>query len=316
MAGDPYSVLGVARDASQEQIRTAYRKLAKKLHPDLNPGNKSAEDRFKEVTSAYDVVGDAEKRARYDRGEIDATGAERPRETYYRDFADSAGAGPGNARRYESAEGYADFAASDDILAELFGHARGSGAQAGGGGTRFRMRGPDLPFHLHVDFLDAVNGATRRLSLPDGSTLDVTIPAGIRDGQILRLKGKGRPGLGGGPAGDALIEIEIVPHALFTRQGDDIRLDLAISLSEAVLGGRVDVPTPAGPVTMTIPKGSNSGTVLRLRGKGVAKRDGARGDEFVTLRIVLPDKPDSALENFVAGWEAGRQFNPREKERA
>lgn len=308
MNADPYQVLGVKREASQEEIRAAYRKLAKKLHPDLNPGNKNAEERFKEVTSAYDLLGDADKRARFDRGEIDATGAERPRQTYYRDFADAAENAKGGARRYESAEGYADFAASDDILAELFGRARG-------GGAKVRVRGPDVPFRLHVDFLDAVNGATRRLSLPDGSTLDVAIPPGIRDGQILRLKGKGRPGLGGGPPGDALIEIEIVPHPLFTRQGDDIRLDLPVSLTEAVLGGRVDVPTPTGPVVMTIPKGSNSGTVLRIRGKGVAKPDGVRGDEYVTLRIVLPGKPDPALEQFVAGWEAGRQFNPREREK-
>ncbi|MGH7122585.1 MAG: DnaJ C-terminal domain-containing protein [Acetobacteraceae bacterium] len=309
MNADPYQVLGVKREAGQDEIRAAYRKLAKKLHPDLNPGNKNAEERFKEVTSAYDLLGDAGKRARFDRGEIDATGAERPRQTYYRDFADAAGAAQGGARRYESAEGYADFAASDDILAELFGQARG-------GGAKLRMRGADLPFHLRVEFLDAVNGATRRLSLPDGSTLDVSIPPGIRDSQILRLKGKGRPGLGGGPPGDALIEIEIVPHPVFTRDGDDIRLDLPVSLTEAVLGGRVDVPTPSGPVMMTIPKGSNSGTVLRIRGKGIAKPDGVRGDEYVTLRIVLPGEPDPALEHFVAGWEAGRHFNPREREKA
>ncbi|MGH7159984.1 MAG: DnaJ C-terminal domain-containing protein, partial [Acetobacteraceae bacterium] len=202
-----------------------------------------------------------------------------------------------------------DFAENDDILAELFGKARR-------GGGKIRMRGADLPFHLHVEFLDAVNGATRRLSLPDGSTLDVSIPPGIRDGQLLRLKGKGRPGLGGGPPGDALIEIEITPHPVFRREGHDIRLELPISLAEAVLGGRVDVPTPTGAVTMTVPKGSNSGSLLRIRGKGVARRDGTRGDEYVTLRIVLPDKPDPALENFVSGWEAGRRFNPREGEKA
>lgn len=308
MNADPYKVLDVARDASQDEIRAAYRKLAKKLHPDLNPGNKGAEERFKDVAGAYDLLGDAEKRARFDRGEIDATGAERPRQTYYRDFADSAGNAAGGAHRYESAEGYADFAANDDILAELFGQTRS-------GGAKIRIRGADIPFHMHVDFLDAVNGATRRLSLPDGSTLDVTIPPGIRDGQLLRLKGKGRPGLGGGPPGDALIEIEILPHPVFTRQGDDIRLELPISLNEAVLGGRVAVPTPSGAVTMTVPKGSNSGDALRIRGKGVARRDGSRGDEYVTLRIVLAGKPDPELERFVAGWEAGRHFNPREGEK-
>ena len=303
MSADPYTVLGVKREASQDEIRKAYRALAKKLHPDLNPGNKDAEERFKEVSAAYDLLGDAEKRARFDRGEIDATGAETPRQNYYRDFAE---AGPqGGAQAYESRAGFADFAESDDIFAELFGRRAGGGAQ-------LRMRGADLPFHLHVDFLDAVNGATRRLSLPDGSTLDVAIPPGIRDGQLLRLKGKGRPGMGGGPPGDALIEIEVMPHPVFRRDGDDIRVELPISLSEAVLGGRVDVPTPTGPVTMTIPKGSNSGTTLRIRGKGVARRDGTRGDEYVTLTVMLPKNSDPELEKFVAGWAEGKRHNPRE----
>ena len=303
MSADPYTVLGVKRDASQDDIRKAYRALAKKLHPDLNPGNKDAEERFKEVSAAYDLLGDAEKRARFDRGEIDASGAETPRQNYYRDFAED---GPqGGAQRYESSAAFADFAESDDIFADLFG-------RRGAGGAQLRMRGADLPFHLHVDFLDAVNGATRRLSLPDGSTLDVAIPPGIRDGQMLRLKGKGRPGIGGGPPGDALIEVEIMPHPVFRREGDDIHLELPISLSEAVLGGRVDVPTPTGPVTMTIPKGSNSGTILRIRGKGVGRRDGTRGDEYVTLTITLPKDPDPDLENFVAGWAGGKRYNPRE----
>ena len=303
MSADPYTVLGVKREATQDEIRKAYRALAKKLHPDLNPGNKEAEERFKQVSAAYDLLGDAEKRARFDRGEIDASGAETPRQNYYRDFAEG---GPrAGAQRYELSAGFADFAESDDIFADLFG-------RQGAGGAHLRMRGADLPFHLHVDFLDAVNGATRRLSLPDGSTLDVAIPPGIRDGQMLRLKGKGRPGIGGGPPGDALIEVEIMPHPVFRREGDDIHLDLPISLPEAVLGGRVDVPTPTGPVTMTIPKGSNSGTILRIRGKGVGRRDGTRGDEYVTLTITLPKDPDPDLENFVAGWAGGKRYNPRE----
>jgi DnaJ-class molecular chaperone len=303
VSADPYTVLGVAREASQDEIRKAYRSLAKKLHPDLNPGNKDAEERFKEVAAAYDLLGDAEKRARFDRGEIDASGTETPHRSYYRDFAE---AGPeSGARAYESRAGFADFAESDDIFAELFGR------RAAGGGS-LRMRGADLPFHLHVDFLDAVNGATRRLSLPDGSTLDVAIPPGIRDGQLLRLKGKGRPGIGGGPPGDALIEIEIMPHPIFRRDGEDIRIELPISLAEAVLGGRVDVPTPTGPVTMTIPKGANSGTILRIRGKGVARRDGTRGDEYVSLTVMLPKTPDPELEKFVAGWAEGKRHNPRE----
>jgi DnaJ-class molecular chaperone len=173
------------------------------------------------------------------------------------------------------------------------------------------MRGQDTLYRLEVGFLDAVNGGTSRVILPDGSSLDVTIPAGLRDGQVLRLRGKGGPGLGGGPAGDALVEVSVKPHPHFTRDGDNIRLDLPISLTEAVLGGKVDVPTPTGAVRMAVPKGSNTGSVLRLKGKGVPRADGGRGDEYVTLRIVLPETPDPALETFVAGWDAGKTQNPR-----
>jgi DnaJ-class molecular chaperone len=294
---DPYGALGVKRDASPEEIQKSYRRLAKKLHPDLNPGNSEAEQRFKEITAAYDLLSDPEKRSRFDRGEIDGAGAERPRGRYYRDFAD------GDANPYTSDAGFADFAATDDILSELFGR-----------GARFdrRRRGQDVAYRLDVDFLDAVNGATKRLTLPDGSVLDVVIPPGSRDGQTLRLRGKGRPGIGGGPPGDALIEIGVRPHRFFTRQGDDIHLELPISLAEAVLGGRIQVPTPTGPVTMTIPKWANTGTRLRLKGKGVPRAGGGRGDEHVTVKVVLPEKPDPELERFVAGWSAGKAHNPRQ----
>jgi DnaJ-class molecular chaperone len=301
LSEDPYKVLGVKKDASQDDIQKAYRKLAKKLHPDLNPGNKQAEDRFKAVTAAYDLLSDAEKRGRFDRGEIDAAGQERPRQRYYRDFAEAAqGEHP-----YASSEGFADLGDEGDLFSSLFGRARG------GGRANIRMRGQDIHFRMPVDFLDAVNGATRRITLPDGQTLDVTIPAGARDGQMLRLAGKGGPGIGGGPQGDAFIEINVAPHPFFTRKGDDIHLDLPVSLSEAVLGGKISVPTPTGPVSMTVPKGSNTGSVLRLRGKGVAKPDKSRGDEYVTLKVVLPDKPDAELEAFAANWPAGKAYNPR-----
>jgi DnaJ-class molecular chaperone len=302
VAADPYQVLGVSKNASQEDIQQAYRKLAKKHHPDLNPGNKKAEERFKDIGTAYDILGDPEKRARFDRGEIDASGAERPQRRYYREYAD---AGPeGGAAGYASDQGFADFGDAEDVFAELF-------RRGGRGRGTMRMRGGDISYRLEVDFLDAVNGAVRQLKLPDGSEIKVTIPPGTRDGQILRLKGKGQPGIHGGPPGDALIEVSIAPHPIFTRKGDDIHADLAISFAEAVLGGKVQAPTPTGWVTLTIPKWSNTGRVLRLKGKGVARTDGTRGDEFVTLRIMLPERPDPELEKFVATW-SGRNSRPKQ----
>jgi len=286
---DPYEVLGVKKDASADEIQKAYRRLAKKLHPDLNPGNKKAEEQFKEVSAAYALLSDAEKRARFDRGEIDAAGHERPQQNFYRDFADR-----GASRTYTSDAGFADFA-DEDILSELFG---------GRGRANFRMRGADAHYQLEVDFLDAINGAKRQITLPQGEALEVTIPAGTRDSQVLRLRGKGRPGIGGGPSGDALIEIAVRPHPQFTRKDDDIHVELPIPLEQAVLGGRVSVPTPTGPVTMTVPKWSNSGTVLRLKGKGVPRRGGTPGDEYVTLKVMLPEQPDPELEKLIAQWRA------------
>jgi len=287
LAADPYTALGVKKDASQAEIQTAYRRLAKKLHPDLNPGSKQAEEQFKEISAAYDLLSDPDKRARYDRGEIDASGAERPQQRYYRDFAGGADS------PYASDAGFADFAGADDIFSQIFGRE---------GRANLRKRGSDAYYHLELDFLDAINGGKRQITLPDGSVLDVTIPPGTDDGQTLRLRGKGRPGIRGGPAGDALVEVQVRPHRVFTRKRDDIHADWPISLSEAVLGGKVKVPTPTGPVTMTVPKWSNTGTVLRLKGKGVPRPDGTRGDEFVTLKVMLPGKPDPELERFVARW--------------
>jgi DnaJ-class molecular chaperone len=293
LAADPYTVLGIKKDASQDDIQKAYRRLAKKLHPDLNPGNKRAEEQFKEVSAAYDLLGDADKRARFDRGEIDASGVERPQHQFYRDFADRGGS------HYTNDAGFADFAADDDILSQIFG-----------GDSRVRMRGADVHYRLELDFLDAINGGKRQITLPDGSVLDVNIPSGTSDGQILRLRGKGRPGIRGGKPGDALVEIEVRPHRIFTRRGDDIHIDLPISLSEAVLGGKVKAPTPAGIVTMTVPKWSNTGRVLRLKGKGVPRLDGSQGDEFVTLKVMLPEEPDPELEKFVAHWRGS--YSPRQ----
>jgi DnaJ-class molecular chaperone len=293
LAADPYTVLGVQNNVSQDDIQKAYRRLAKKLHPDLNPGNKQAEEQFKEVSAAYGLLSDPDKRARYDRGEIDASGAERPQQRFYRDFAET-------GSQYTNDEGFADFAA-DDILSQIF-RREGRGD--------IHMRGSDAHYRLELDFLDAINGGKRQIALPDGSVIDVNIPAGTRDRQVLRLRGKGRPGVGGGPPGDALVEIEVRSHRFFTRKEDDIHVDLPISLSEAVLGSKVKVPTPTGSVTMTVPKWSNTGTVLRLRGKGVPRVDGSKGDELVTLKVMLPEKPDPDLENFVAKWQGG--YSPRQ----
>jgi DnaJ-class molecular chaperone len=292
LALDPYTTLGVKKDATQADIQKAYRRLAKKLHPDLNPGNKVAEEKFKEISAAYDLLSDPEKRARFDRGEIDASGTERPRQQYYRDFADQDG-----WSAYTSNSGFADFgdyAGTEDILSEIFGRQAGAGR---------RRRGQDVRYHLNLSFLDAVNGGKQSIVLPDGTTLDVNIPPGTRDGQILRLKGKGRPAAGDGPSGDALIEISVLPHPYFTRKGDDIHLDLPISLKEAVLGAKVKVPTPSGAVTVAVPKWSSTGRVLRLKGRGVPRSDGSKGDQYVTLKLVLPPKPDPKLEAFVAQWQ-------------
>jgi len=294
---DPYETLRVTPTASPEDIRKAYRRLAKKLHPDLNPGNKESEEHFKEVSGAYGLLSDPDKRQRFDAGEIDASGAERPRQRFYKDFAAEAPAG----HPYENRSGFADFAETDDIFAELF---RRQAREAR------RARGPDLHYRLSIEFLDAVNGATKRLTLPDGGSLDVTIPPGIQAGQILRLRGKGAPSIGEGETGDALVEISINPHRFFTRHGDDIHVDLPVTLAEAVLGSSVRVPTPTGPVNLTVPKGSNTGAVLRLKGKGVP-RPGGHGDELVKLKVMLPPERDAELEAFLSSWAPGTSYDPR-----
>ena len=290
---DPYEILDVARDAEPADIRKAYHRLAKKLHPDLNPGDRDAESRFKEVASAYDLLSDPEKRQRFDSGEIDASGAERPPQKYYRDYA--AGAGPGNP--YENQSGYADFMDTDDLLAEMFRR------------QARRARGADAHYRLSVDFLDAVNGATKRINLPEGGSLDVVIPPGLHEGQVLRLRGKGGAAPGEGEAGDALVEISINPHPFFSRHGDNIHLDLPVTFAEAVLGAQVKTPTPTGPVMLTTPKGANTGSVLRLKGKGVP-RPGGRGDLLVKLKIMAPKESDAELDAFLASW-APAHYDPR-----
>jgi DnaJ-class molecular chaperone len=300
-AQTPYEVLGVKPDASADDIRKAYRKLAKQFHPDLNPGKPEAEARFKAVSAAYDLVSDPEKRARYDRGEIDETGAERPQRPYYRAYAE----GPGG-RKYQP-EGEMDLGDLEDLFA-AFGSA---GRRGGTRGGEFRARGGDRLFSLTVDFVEAATGAKKRVSLAPEEWLDVTIPPGIEEGQVLRLRGKGGLGFGGGPAGDALIEVHVAPHPLFRRDGDDIKIELPVSLAEAVLGARVTVPTVTGPVTMTIPKASDTGAQLRLRGKGIQRAKNP-GDQYVTLKVVIGPSGDPELAEFIEKWAARHPSDARQ----
>ena len=294
-AEDPYSVLGVARTASDTEIRDAYRKLAKKHHPDLNPGDKAAEDRFKAISSANGLLSDTDQRARFDRGEIDASGQERPERHAYRGRAES-----GQGRKY-GRPGGGTFDPEDigDIFSDYF-------TQRGGGRADIPR---DRQYTLNVAFIDAVTGATPRLSLPDGRTLDVRVPAGIEEGQVLRLKGQGDPAGHGRPAGDALIEVHIEPHPLFRREGRDIHAEIPVTVSEAVLGARIGVPTPFGEVTMAIPRNADSGTRLRLRGKGLpAAGSRPAGDQYITLKLVL-GPVDPGLEAFFRAHP--QDFDPR-----
>lgn len=295
----PYEILGVKANASEDDIRKAFRKLAKRWHPDLNPSDKQAEARFKEANAAYDLLSDPVKRARYDKGEIDAEG----RETFAHAYANAHGARaqPG-ADPFRGGSHHFSFGdAPEDIFDHLFGQRFGGGAAGG-----LRMRGQDRRHELKVGFLDAARGAKRRVTLPDGRSLDITIPEGVKDGQTLRLKGQGDSGFGGAPAGDLMIEIKVAPHPSFRRVDDDLHLDLPVTLGEAVKGGRVPVPTLTGSVALTVPPGSNTGTVLRLKGKGIKG-----GDLYVTLKVALPPRIDDDLAGFVERWSRDHPYDPR-----
>ncbi len=305
---DPYSVLGVAKSASAAEIKKAFRALAKKHHPDTKGGDVASQKRFQEISGAYDILGDKEKRAKFDRGEIDANG--NPRfDQGAQGFEGSPFGRGGQARDFhsawtnqgagETAEGFR----AEDIFSDLFG----------GGRRRNQVRkGEDYELATTVSFSEAALGATRRVTLPDGRDLDVRIPTGLKDGQQIRLKGQGAPGANGGPSGDILLSVSVAPHPYFTRDGNDLKLDLPVTLQDAVLGGKVTVPTLTGQVALTVPPNSNSGAVLRLKGKGVPARGASgAGDLYVRLVITLPDKPDAGLKDFAAQWKA--EYDPRAK---
>jgi DnaJ-class molecular chaperone len=299
---DPYATIGTSKTASADEIKKAYRKLAKQYHPDLNPGNAEAAARFKDISAAYDLLSDPDKRTRFDRGEIDASGQERAEASYYRSYA----GGPQGAK-YSSGPGFDP----SDLFSDLFARAGHGGG--GRGGAEFRdlsMRGNDVTYSLSVDFLEAALGTSKRLSFPDGRALDINVPAGAEEGLVLRLRGQGQPGLGSGPAGDALIEISVAAHPFFRRDGNNILVEVPVTLTEAVEGGKITVPTIDGPVAMSIPAGSNTGAKLRLRGRGIAIKAGGRGDQYVTLKLMLPREPDQALRDFVKEW-SGREYNVR-----
>jgi len=297
-----YDVLGVQKNASDEDLKKAYRALAKKLHPDTNKGDAKIAERFKRVSAAYAILGDKDRRSKYDRGEIDAEGNE---------------VHPGFAGTAAGQSGFEQFhfggMRAEDLFKDLFG------GMAGTTGARrprqSRTRGSDKSYKLTISFLDSVTGATKRITLADGKTLDVKISVGVEDGQQIRLKGQGEAGSGGGLPGDALVEISVGPHEYFSREGQNIYIDLPISVSEAVLGDKIAVPTIHGEVSVTIPPGANSGQTLRLKGKGIGGKGkkSVPGDQFIRLQVILPDHPDQKFEDFVRDWSKSHQQNVRSK---
>lgn len=315
MARDPYLELGVSRTASAAEIRKAFHKLAKQHHPDANKGDKKSEEKFKQVSAAFDILGDVDKRKKFDAGEIDADG----RETMRGGFGGGGGGNPfgagfgGRGRAGGMGGGEGPEIDLNDLFGDILGRNRGAGAGAGGGfgGGGFAAKGADVRARLDIDLEEAIKGGKKRVAFSDGRTIDVTIPAGAQEGQTLRLKGQGSPGRGG--QGDAMIELAIKPHPIYRPENGALVMDLPISVPDAVLGGKVEAPTPDGPVTLSIPKGSNSGAKLRLKGRGLADAKGHRGDLFARLVVTLPDAPDAELEKFAETWREKRPYAPKRR---
>ena len=322
---DPYEVLGVSKGASPEDIKKAYRKLAKKLHPDSNKKDPKAATKFAELNGAYEIVGDEDKRKKFDRGEIDAEG--KPRFQGFEGFGGRPGAGPfggreGNFesfswgpdgfRRSTSRGAGAGGQGFEDILSQMFG-----GRARGGPGATFEaedigsaIRGQDVTATAVITLNEAAHGGTRRLDLPIGKEVEFKIPPGIADGQQIRLRGQGMPAPHGGPPGDVLITISIAPHPLFKRDGQNLRIELPVTLYEAVLGAKVRVPTLDGAVELSIPANTSSGRVFRLKGKGLPGTSGA-GDLYATVKIILPDGKDAELEELMKKWRDEKPYDPR-----
>jgi len=309
---DPYAVLGVSRQASQDDVKKAYRRLVKDLHPDRNPGDAKTEQRFKDVSAAYAIVGDPEKRRKFDRGEIDADGRDRPDAAFRRAYADAGRTraegtgGFGGAGARGGGPGGGGFGGRD-FFEEFFG--RGSS-----GGAGVKAKGADVAYALEVDFVEAARGTKAPITLSDGRTLGVAVPAGTESGTTLRLKGQGLQGMGGGQAGDALVEVTVRPHPHLRREGLDVHLTLPVTLAEAVGGASVPVPTLDGRVQLKVPPGSDTGTVLRLRGRGIEDaRTGQRGDQRVRLEVHLGDPQDRELRDFAKRWRPTHGQDPRRK---
>jgi DnaJ-class molecular chaperone len=296
---DPYDILGAGKGASEADIKRAYRKIAKETHPDTHPGDEAVEQRFKEAAVAYDLLSDKEKRGQFDRGEIDAEGKPKASFAFNRAHPGGGGFGFGGGG-----------AGMEDVFSDLFGGMR-SGRRGGMGS----IPGADVRYTVRIVFLSAMKGVRRRINRHDGKTLDVNIPPGTEDGQSLRLKGQGLQGKGGGPAGDAFVEVRVDAHSYFIRDKSDIEVELPISIDEAVLGAKIKVPTVDGPVTVTVPQNTSSGTRLRLKGRGVpaSRPSGTAGDQYVRLKIVLPERGDEKLNEFIRQWAEENPSDVRHK---